>query len=145
MGMQRRPRPLLLTANRGRIHRREVLEEPVTTADLLDKWREATRAAELAQRLAESAIEAAARADRSAVASEEIAQMAERAAEAAARAATAARMAADEATAFAAETRATRVRNAEHVVETARDNEGVARDAYHRAEKEARERSDPRP
>ena len=112
----------------------------MTTADLLEKWREATRAAELAKRLAESALEAAERADRTAVASEEIAQMAERTAEAAAQAAATARKAADAAAAYARDTPAPRLNNAEAVVGATDVQENAARDAYHVAETEARGR-----
>jgi hypothetical protein len=123
-------------------HAWEVLEETVTTADLLEKWREATRAAELAKRLAEAALETAQRADRTAVASEDIARMAERAAEAAADAAASARRAADEATAYAADIRGARLRVANEVVDSTQVQEGVAKTAYHEAEREARERLD---
>ena len=112
----------------------------MTTAELLEKWREATRAAELAKRLAEAALETAERADKSAVASEDIAKMAERAAEAAADAAAIARRAADEATAFANDIGGTRLRNANELVDATAEQQGVAKDAYHDAEKEARER-----
>lgn len=112
----------------------------MTTADLLEKWREATRAAELAKRLAEAALETAQRADRSAVASEDIAKMAERAAQAAADAAAIARQAADEANAFASDIRGTRLRNAKEVVEVTGVHEGEARNAYHDAANEAHER-----
>jgi hypothetical protein len=57
-----------------------MFEEPTTTADLLSFWREATRAAELAERLAGVAAESAERAEMSASASEEIADLAEQAA-----------------------------------------------------------------
>jgi hypothetical protein len=121
-------------------HAREVLDEPVTTAELLEKWREATRAAELAKRLAEAALETAERADQSAVASEDIARMAERAAAAAADAAACARRAADEATAYASDIRGSRLRTANEVVDATRANEGVAKEEYHEAEREARDR-----
>lgn len=112
----------------------------MTTADLLEKWREATRAAELARRLAEAARETAERADRSAVASEDLAKMAERAAEAASDAAASARRAADEATAYAADIRDRRLRTANEVVDATKVKEAVAKEAYHEAEREARDR-----
>ena len=112
----------------------------MTTADLLEKWREATRAAELAKRLAESALEAAERADRTALASEEIAQMAERTAQAASQAAATARKAADAAAAYASETSGPRLVNAKGAVGATEVEESVARDAYHVAEGEARSR-----
>ena len=71
-----------------------VEEERLTAADLLMQWREATRAAELAERLAEVATRAADRSDASALASEQVAGMAEKAAVAAERAARTARSAA---------------------------------------------------
>jgi hypothetical protein len=117
-----------------------VFEEALTTADLLEKWRDATRAAELAKRLAQMALEAAEQADRSAIASEELAKMAERAADAASEAAMTARRAADVAAAHASSTRSTRLENANDVVEATEADEEAARDAYHRAEKEARDR-----
>jgi hypothetical protein len=115
-------------------------EEVVSTADLLSAWRDATRAAELADRLARLASEAADTADRSAMASEDIAKMAERAARAADRAAVSARAAAKRAAEFAAETRASRLRDADEVVSRARADEAAARDAYHRSETTARAR-----
>ena len=69
----------------------------MTTTNLLEQWREATRAADLAERLARLALESADLADEEALASEEIATLAEAAAESAARAATTARAAAERA------------------------------------------------
>ena len=113
----------------------------MSTADLLEKWREATRAAELAKRLAESALEAAERADRNAVASEEIADMAERAASASTEAARTARKAANAAKDYAAETSGPRLDNARGAVGVTETLETSARDAYHEAEAEARTRN----
>jgi hypothetical protein len=62
--------------------------------ELLDAWRDATRAAELAERLATVALEAAQHADRTALTSEEIVTLADAAASAAERAAVTAREAA---------------------------------------------------
>jgi hypothetical protein len=118
-----------------------VFDEPMTTADLLEKWREATRAAELAKRLAESALEAAERADRTALASEEIAQMAERTATAAAEAAQTARNAADAAAAYAAGTTKPRLESARGSVTATEQFESEARDAYQVAADEARARN----
>ena len=117
-------------------------DEVVSTADLLTAWRDATRAAELADRLAQLASDAAETADRSAMASEDIAKMAERAAKAADRAAVSARAAAKRAADFAAETRASRLRDADDVVRSAKVEEAAARDAYHRSETAARGRHD---
>jgi hypothetical protein len=66
----------------------------VTATELLDAWRDALRAAELAERLASSALRAADRADRDAATAEELAVLAEEAATAAERAARVARVAA---------------------------------------------------
>jgi hypothetical protein len=69
----------------------------VTATELLDAWRDALRAAELAERLASSALRAADRGDRDAATAEELAVLAEDAATAAERAARAAREAATKA------------------------------------------------
>ena len=114
----------------------------MTTADLLEKWREATRAAELADRLARIATESTERADRGAVAAAEIARMAELAAKAADRAAKTARKASDRAAAFAMENRAGALGDAEQAVTDSRAEETLARDLYHDAERLARERVD---
>ena len=111
-------------------------EERLTTADLLMQWREATRAAELADRLAEVATRAADQSDASALASEQIAKMAEKAAVAAERAARSARKAATTAAALASENRETRLREADEAVVHARASETQARVRYeqsHRA------------
>jgi hypothetical protein len=115
-------------------------DEGIDTADLLAAWRDATRAAELADRLAGMASEAADTADRSAMASEEIARMAERAAKAADRAATSAREAAKRAAALATESRERRLVDADTLVASARADESAARDAYHRRESEVHDR-----
>jgi hypothetical protein len=60
-----------------------VLEEEMTTAELLEQWRETVRASELAARLAKIAAESVERSRKGAVAAEELAQLAERAAAAA--------------------------------------------------------------
>ena len=74
------------------------MDDPVLTPDdLRAAWMDATRAAELAERLAETAREAGDLADRDALAAAEIASLAETAAEAASRAASTARAAASEA------------------------------------------------
>lgn len=58
----------------------------MSTSDLLEQWREATRAAELADRLVQLAQASAERSDNDALAAEEIAKMAEDTAEHAERA-----------------------------------------------------------
>jgi hypothetical protein len=119
-----------------------VSDEPITTAELLEQWREATRAADLAERLAELARSSVERSDRDALAATEIARMAERAAKHAERAARVARGAATRAAAFAAENRSGRLADAEDAVSTTRDAEVVARDRYHRGEAAARQRQE---
>lgn len=114
--------------------------EVPTTQDLLEEWRDATRAAELAERLAKVAAESALRADQAAVGAEEIARMAERAAKASERAASSARKAADRAAKFARENRAGTLADADQTVVDTKAEEVSARDRYRGAEGEARER-----
>jgi multidrug efflux pump subunit AcrA (membrane-fusion protein) len=115
----------------------KVDEVVVSTSDLLDAWREAMRAAELAERLARLAEAAAEDADESAAASEEIARLAERAAVAAANAAQSARNSADRTASIAKERRD----GASHTLDIERGSwqaETIAKDEYHRAEEESR-------
>lgn len=111
-------------------------EEPASTADLLRAWRDAIRAAELAERLAAEAAETAKHADLQADASAEIATLAERAAAAASRAA-------ERATAAAAETAAlAKSRGTSHATRTAdasrlREESEQAGVDYHRSEAES--------
>ena len=107
-----------------------VEDEPLTTADLLNQWREATRAAELAERLSEIATRAADLADAHALASEQIARMAEKAAVASERAALSARKAARHAAELAAENRDDRLREAHETVASARASEAQARGRF---------------
>jgi hypothetical protein len=116
------------------------MDDQPTTAELLTAWRDATRASELAERLALAATEAAEIAERNASASEDIARMAERAANAAERAARTARKAATRARAFAQDSRDSRARLADETVVEAREREAEARAAYHDSERQARER-----
>ena len=111
----------------------------VTTSDLLEKWREATRAAELARRLAAVAQDASMEAEASAVAYEEIAKMAENTAAAAEQAAATARRAADRAVANA-KNRAGQLTEAQGAESFTGDEETGAREAYHEAERQARDR-----
>lgn len=113
-------------------------EERLTTADLLTAWRDAIRAAELAERLATAATEAAAQADVRALGSAEIAALAERAAEAAARAAERAQAAATEAAELAGSLREAGIPAAEANVADMRRIETDAAAAYHDAEERAR-------
>lgn len=80
-----------------REHGAAVLEEPATSADLLISWREATRAAELTERLAAVAAATLADAELNAAAAQEVADLADRAATSAIEAAEHARRASDEA------------------------------------------------
>ena len=106
-------------------------EEVLTTQDLLEQWRDATRAAELAERLASVAAESAARADQVAVGTDEIALMAERAAKTAERAAR---------STFARENRAGTLADADQSVVDTRAEEVTAHERYHEAEQVARAR-----
>lgn len=115
-----------------------MFDEPATTADLLTAWRDAIRAAELAERLAIAATDAAAQADVRASGSAEIATLADRAAEASTRAAERARTAATEATELAASLRGTGIPAAEANVTDMRRIETAAAAAYHDAEEQAR-------
>jgi hypothetical protein len=110
-----------------------MLDDVVTPADLLERWRDATRAAELANRLARVAEEASTQAELDAASSEEIAVLAERAAAAADQAARTAREAADRAAAKSA-SRDNAMRVAQANAQTSDDAEGAARDAYRDAE-----------
>ena len=110
------------------------------TADLLEAWREATRASQLAERLAALASEAAEQADDNSEVAEEIALLAEEAAAAAERAAARSRAAAERAAAIASKSREQRMREADETVIAAGAVEGEARVRYHEAERRARER-----
>ena len=115
-------------------------DEVLTTQDLLEQWREATRAAELAERLANLAADSAASADQAAVGSEEIARMAERSAKAADRAALSARKAADQAATFPRENRAGTLADADQSVAATKAEETAAGERFHEAEHAARVR-----
>ena len=122
------------------MHAPRVDEERLTTADLLEQWREATRAAELAERLAKLARTSVERSDRDSVAAQEIAKIAERAARHAERTAKIAREASDRALAFASENRAGYLAEAEATADDTRQEEMAARDRYRDAERVARVR-----
>jgi hypothetical protein len=113
----------------------------VTKADLLAAWRDAVRAAEMAERLATAAAQAAEQAGVRAEVSSEIADLAERAAESAQRAAERARTAATEAAEMARSLRDEGVPGADKTVRAARDLEDHARVAYNSSDEDDR-RSD---
>lgn len=107
------------------------------TTELLEAWRDATRAVELAERLAARALRAAEKADRDSATAQEIATLAEEAAASAERAARiardAARIAADDAATLRAE-----VDDADDTAVSARGAEANAKGRFHEAESEAR-------
>jgi hypothetical protein len=106
-----------------------VQEERPTSADLLEAWRETTRATELAERLANQDLVVADEADIDATSAERIATLAETAAESAARVAASAREAA-----LAARDRATQRRDAsetaDRLVRESKADEGHALHRY---------------
>jgi hypothetical protein len=111
----------------------------MNTADLLEQWREAIRASELAARLAKMAAESVERTAREATAAEELAKLAERASEAASEAAARARRAADLAVQMASQSNSERSRDDEASM-AAQRLEDEARTKYHEAEAAARNR-----
>ena len=118
-----------------------VNEEPMSTAELLEQWREAIRASELAARLAKIAADSVERTASQATAAEELAKLAERAAEAASEAATTARNAAALAADIARQSATDQTRD-DDALTAARGLEGKARDSYHDAERQARSRAE---
>jgi len=115
-----------------------MLEDTVTRADLLVAWRDASRAAELAERLASLASEAADQADASLAKTEGDRTFAEATAEAAQRAAQRARAAANQAADLARERRERHLRDADdrHTASLAAETE--ARQEYERSEADGR-------
>src|SRR4051812_44966492 len=109
-------------------------QEPMTVADLRNAWRDAIRAAELAERLADTAAAALRQAEQSARVSADIAQLAEDAGEIAFRVAERARGAATEAAAGAAQMGAKHPQDAALTAETLRECESEFGAQYHRAE-----------
>jgi hypothetical protein len=116
-----------------------VFEEPMSTAELLEQWREAIRASELAARLAKIAAASVERTAKDAAASEELAKLAERAAAAANEAATTERKAANLAAELSLQSAADRKADDDNLTR-AEEDEVFARDRYHKAESAARER-----
>lgn len=110
------------------------------TGELLEQWREATRAAELAERLAKLAQTSVERSDRDAASAQEIAKIALRAAKHAERTARIARQAAERALAFATDNRDGYLAETRDAVELSRAEETAARDRYRDAERVARDR-----
>jgi hypothetical protein len=113
------------------------------TEELLDAWRDAQRAAELAERLAAAALEAAERADRAALSSEDVADLADAASAAAERASRTAREVATRARALATDTRHVDLAAADHAATSARARETDARDAYERSHSQERGTASP--
>jgi hypothetical protein len=120
---------------------RNMLDDVPKTADLLEAWRDATRAADLARRLAEVAAAASAAAERDAAEAEEVAALAEATAQAAEGAAQKARATATRMHDAAEGARGEGGRGAAVAAE-ADQAESSARDRYHEAESETRARRD---
>jgi hypothetical protein len=118
------------------------MDEAVSSQELLNAWRDATRAAELADRLSQAALAAAELAETNAAAAEEIADLAESAASAATHAADSARTAASKARGVASHSRDIDLSVAEQAVATAWAAETAAKDRFHRAEADAKRRYD---
>jgi hypothetical protein len=114
-------------------------EDQKTTGELLNAWRDATRAAELADTLAANAADTSLLADSTADAAEQIAKLAERAAKAAERAAMTARDAAMRAADLARSSRDKNVSGGDRAT-AARAAEERARDSYHARVAEASDR-----
>ena len=117
-----------------------MVDEPVTTSDLLDVWRDAMRAAELAARLAEVAAEKAQQAELNAAGAEEVAGLAEQLAAAATAAAERARAAADHAHELARDAGSGDVRAADDDRASTLAAEGAGRDWYQSVEADSRKR-----
>ncbi|HUR21893.1 MAG TPA: hypothetical protein VMZ90_13850 [Vicinamibacterales bacterium] len=109
----------------------------VKPADVLNAWRDAVRAAELAERLASDAAQAADAADVRSLASAELAELAQQAADASARAAARAAATAAEAALLARQLREN-IPGARQTLDVANASEAEARAAYHDAEAETR-------
>jgi len=113
-----------------------VFEEPLSADQLLEMWRDATRAAELADRLAAVAADNLASADRKAFDAASVADLAEQASEAADRAAARAREVAITARRLAEDTRDAATESARGLTAAQADAgdkrglEAVARDRY---------------
>lgn len=119
-----------------------MLDDMPTTSELLEFWRDASRAAQLARRLTEIAEEAVVRAETEATGAEEIAALAEATAASAETAAARARAAADRLRAVADDAKGSGRSEATAALAQAVKDEDDARDHYHVAEREARARLD---
>ena len=109
-----------------------VYEEPPTKEELLDRWRDATRAANLAERLSAEAAEPGAAADDAAVDAEGVADLAEQVSAAAQRAAAKAREVATKLHALAAQGRDDARKAADSDLSVRRRIEADAREQYER-------------
>jgi len=114
-------------------------EDPV---DLLNAWRDATRAAELAERLATIAAETLARADVRAAESAEIARLAEQAADSAATAAARSRLVATEAARHAHELQESDAIHSDHAA-AMRSHEEAAGRAFGNSREDEAGREEP--
>lgn len=115
-----------------------VFDEIPTTEDLLFAWRDASRAAELACRLAGVGDTAAATTEHDAAAASEVASLVESTAQAATEAAAIARGTGDRMKRAAEAARIRGKQDAAAVVAAAADAETSTRDGYHGAEHEPR-------
>ena len=113
-----------------------------TTAELLAAWQDATRASELAERLATAAAEVADQLDRDAAALDNVVELAEATAAAAERAAESARGAARRAAQLAADNREHRLAEANAAALAARVDQGTARDRYEDSERRSHDGHD---
>jgi hypothetical protein len=111
-----------------------------TTAELLERWREASRVAELARQLVEDAESKSETAESDADAAEEVGALAEAAAQAAEVAAVKARATADRMKRAALTAQGKGRKDAAATLAEASDDETAARDEYNEAAREARTR-----
>jgi hypothetical protein len=108
-----------------------MLEEPLSTEELLETWRDAALAAQLAERLSTKAAENAARTDHEALDAEAVADLAEQASHAAERAASSAHQYATRLRAAARDARDEQLRD-DRGLSVVRRIETVAHDRYAR-------------
>ena len=130
------------------VHALPVFDEEPTADELLEMWRDATLAAELADRLAREAAETLAHADQRAVDAEALADLAQQLSDAADQAADRARDVAGKARQLAVESRGAEATAAKHLTESeagvgdARGLEAVARDRFTERGEDGPSRSD---